>query len=149
VVDTGVNLTNTFTITGGNGGAGGTSGVANRGGSGGAGGAGVTGSSFILINSGTIQGGNGGAIGGPGGGGTAGADGAGVTGSNLQIMNSGTIAGGLAGDGVTRANAINFTGGTNTLELQAGSSITGNVVAFSVADTLRLGGTITPVSTCH
>jgi uncharacterized protein with beta-barrel porin domain len=42
---------------------------------------------------------------------------------------------------VTRANAITFTGGTNVLELQAGYNITGNVVAFSAADTLRLGGT--------
>ncbi|NVO12608.1 MAG: autotransporter domain-containing protein [Rhodoplanes sp.] len=41
---------------------------------------------------------------------------------------------------MTRANAITFAGGTNILELQAGSIITGNVVAFSSADTLRLGG---------
>jgi autotransporter-associated beta strand protein len=42
---------------------------------------------------------------------------------------------------VTRADAVTFTGGTNVLELQAGSTITGNVVAFSAADTFRLGGT--------
>jgi len=41
---------------------------------------------------------------------------------------------------LTRADAITFAGGTNILELQAGSTITGNVVAFSSADTLRLGG---------
>ena len=41
---------------------------------------------------------------------------------------------------MTRANAITFTGGTNVLELQPGSAITGNVVAFSATDTLRLGG---------
>jgi uncharacterized protein with beta-barrel porin domain len=102
--------------------------------------AGVTGTSLTIINSGSITGGNGGNNGGdnsnPGG-----AGGAGIAGSNLIITNSGSITGGLAGDGVTRANAIMFTGGTNTLELQAGSSITGNVVAFSAADTLRLGGT--------
>ena len=34
-----------------------------------------------------------------------------------------------------------FTGGTNVLQLQAGSSITGNAVAFSTADTFALGGT--------
>ena len=48
-------------------------------------------------------------------------------------FNSGSIAGGLSGDGVTRADAIMFTGGTNTLELRLGSTITGNVVAFSAA----------------
>jgi outer membrane autotransporter protein len=45
----------------------------------------------------------------------------------------------LAGNGA-QANAITFTGGTNTLTLEAGSAITGNVVAFSPADTLALGG---------
>ncbi len=35
---------------------------------------------------------------------------------------------------------MQFTGGVNSLELQAGSVITGNVVAFSAADTLKLGG---------
>jgi uncharacterized protein with beta-barrel porin domain len=115
-------------------------------GNGGDGGVGVqfttTGATFT--NSGTVTGGNGG-----GGGvgivgaanGTAGAGGVGIVGSGLTVINSGTVTGGLSGDGVTRANAITFTGGTNTLELRAGSSITGNVVAFSTADTLALGGT--------
>jgi autotransporter-associated beta strand protein len=53
------------------------------------------------------------------------------------VTNSGTIKGGNA---FGQANAISFTGGTNVLELQAGSAITGNVVAFSAADTFRLGG---------
>ena len=39
-----------------------------------------------------------------------------------------------------RANAITFTGGINPLEMQSGSTITGNVVAVSMADTLTLGG---------
>ena len=43
--------------------------------------------------------------------GTVGLGGAGVTGSDATIVNSGTIAGGLAGDGVTRAYALAFTGG--------------------------------------
>src|SRR5205085_200700 len=47
---------------------------------------------------------------------------------------------GLSGDGVTRANAITFTGGTNVLELQAGSFIFGNVVVSGGTGTLRLGG---------
>lgn len=41
---------------------------------------------------------------------------------------------------MTRANAIRFTGGTNRLQLQAGSNILGNVQAFSTADTFQLGG---------
>jgi fibronectin-binding autotransporter adhesin len=62
----------------------------------------------------------------------------GITGSSLSITNSGAISGGSGGSG--QAEAIIFTGGTNTLELQSGYSITGNVVAFSAADTLALGG---------
>ena len=59
----------------------------------------------------------------------------------MTVINSATITGGLSGDGVTRAAPITFTGGPNVLELRAGSAITGNVVAFSAADTFRLGGT--------
>jgi uncharacterized protein with beta-barrel porin domain len=133
-------------VIGGDGGSGGgRSGSGGAGGQGGAGGAGLTATgASVTINTGaTVAGGNGGA-GGPGSGGptgSAGVGGVGVTGSNLTIINNGTISGGLSGDNTTRANAITFTGGTNALELQAGSSITGNVVAFSSADTLRLGGT--------
>jgi len=138
---------NASTITGGSGGSGGQGALSgNFGGNGGDGGVGVqfttTGASFT--NSGTIAGGNGGA----GGGGTstatpgsAGAGGAGIIGSGLTVINSGSVSGGLGGDGVTRANAITFIGGTNTLELRAGSTTTGNVVAFSTNDTLALGGT--------
>ena len=64
-----------------------------------------------------------------------------MVGANITVVNNGTISGGLSADGIIRANAITFTGGANTLVLQAGSAITGNVVAFSTADTLRLGGT--------
>ena len=137
---------NSGTITGGNGGAGGQFSGFNRdqGGGGGDGGVGVqfTTSGATFTNTGVITGGNGGA-----GGfanffrGANGAGGAGIVGSGLMVINSGTVTGGLSGDGVTSANAITFTGGTNTLELRAGSSITGNVVAFSAADTLALGGT--------
>ena len=42
---------------------------------------------------------------------------------------------------VTRANAITFTGGVNSLTLQSGFSILGNVVAVSGGtDTFALGG---------
>jgi uncharacterized protein with beta-barrel porin domain len=162
---TGATLTNTLTNTGtihaGNGGAGAAGGAGpstpgqavpdgGDGGAGGGGGGGVEGNNLTLTNTGMIFGGNGGA-GGAGGaagsGGRAGAagafgtGGAGVVGANLAIINSGTISGGLANAGAgARANAITFTGGTNVLQLQAGSTITGNVVAFSAADTLALGG---------
>src|SRR5262249_9935588 len=114
-------------------------------GNGGDGGAGVqfttTGATFT--NSGAVTGGNGGAGGAglsSGTNGSAGAGGVGIVGAGLTIINSGAISGGLSGDGVTRANAITFTGGTNTLELRPGSTITGNVLAFSTADTLVVGG---------
>ncbi|RYJ01798.1 MAG: autotransporter protein, partial [Actinomycetales bacterium] len=69
--------------------------------------------------------------------------GAGITGSNLNVVNSGIISGGLAGDGVTRVNAITFGGTGNTLELRAGSNISGNVVgstAPGATNALVLGG---------
>jgi autotransporter-associated beta strand protein len=67
--------------------------------------------------------------------------GIGVVGANLMVINSGSISGGLTGDGSTRASAIQFTSGSNVLELQAGSTITGAVVGGGL-DTLQLGGTI-------
>jgi outer membrane autotransporter protein len=144
----GASLTTAGIISGGNGGSGGAGAsldLGTYGGNGGNGGAGVnlgtTGGT--LTNAGTISGGNGGSGGGDGINGTVGspgAGGAGVVGAGLTIINSGLISGGLSADGVTRANPITFTGGTNTLVLQLGSVITGNVVAFSSADTLALGG---------
>ncbi|WP_316859305.1 autotransporter domain-containing protein [uncultured Cohaesibacter sp.] len=150
-------LINSGSITGGNGGAGGNGGYASlnttrqiggSGANGASGGAGVSGYSFSLTNSGTITGGNGGAGGSAGGSasgnaasdGTDGAGGVGVTGYDITLVNSGTISGGLSADGVTRANAIEFTSGTNSLELQSGYVINGNVVADGSTDTLILGG---------
>jgi uncharacterized protein with beta-barrel porin domain len=144
-------FTNTGTIQGGLGGfggVGGNGGAGGDGGKGGAGGVGVLGAALqaVLINRGLIEGGNGNIGGAAGSGpvgvvGTVGTGGAGIAGAGLTVINSGTIAGGISGAGGIRANAITFTGGSNILELQAGSTITGNVVAFSAADTLRLGGT--------
>ncbi|MBO9579692.1 MAG: autotransporter-associated beta strand repeat-containing protein [Sphingobium sp.] len=136
----GLSYTNTGTVRGGAGGGGGFS-VFNNGGYGGFAGAGIvfTGSGGTLVNSGSIAGGAGGI---PGSGvayGLPGLGGVGVTGANLSITNSGSITGGLAGDGSMRARAIYFNGGINTLELQAGSIITGDVVGNYI-DTLRLGG---------
>ncbi|QDB99277.1 autotransporter domain-containing protein [Mesorhizobium sp. 8] len=73
--------------------------------------------------------------------GAGGAGGVGIIGSNLTVINSGTISGGLNGSGPARANAITFTGGTNRLELQAGSTIVGNVDATAgTGNLLTLGG---------
>jgi outer membrane autotransporter protein len=135
---------NSGTLTGGNGERGLTSG----GGDGGAGVELVSGSTVVNTASGTITGG-------AGGGGrvslinavptSPGAGGAGITGSGISVVNAGTIAGGAGatGTGWTPVNgdAIQFTGGVNSLEIWSTSNITGNVVAFSAADTLKLGGT--------
>ena len=49
--------------------------------------------------------------------GAPGLGGAGIVGSSLTVINSGTITGGISGDGTTRADAIDFTGGNNSLTL--------------------------------
>jgi fibronectin-binding autotransporter adhesin len=81
--------------------------------------------------------------GGAGGGSSAVAAGAGVKGSGITLINAGHISGAFNGapQGSVRANAVEFTGGVNSLELRAGYAFDGNVVAFSAADTLKLGGT--------
>ncbi|MFL9998918.1 autotransporter outer membrane beta-barrel domain-containing protein [Paraburkholderia sediminicola] len=149
-------VANTGSIAGGKGGGTGS-------------GAGITASgSLFLSNSGSTSGGSsgvasdsggtgiiagagstidnpGGAISGGTGTGT-GAGGAGITGSGLTVVSSGVISGGLGGNGV-RANAITFTGGTNSLELQAGSTITGNVTGSGGStNDLTLGGSTTDLS---
>ncbi len=135
---------NSGTVTGGNGGTGGSGNGIGNGGNGGTGGVGVqfSGSGATFTNTGTVTGGNGsagGAGGGGGAGGVGGAGGAGIVGANLTVINSGAISGGLSA-GAVQASAITFTGGTNVLQLQSGATFTGNVVAFSAADTLQLGG---------
>ena len=111
----------------------------------GAGGAGIvfrSGQTASLSNAGDIRGGAGGLvslherIAGPGGVAIVGAASGGIS-----IANSGTIAGGQSSDQV-RANAIEFFGSGNRLELQPGSSILGNVVvaAGGADNTLALGG---------
>ncbi len=121
----GTALTNIGSISGGTGGAGGDG---NNNGGGGGGGDGIlaTGGG-TLVNSGTISGGNGGADGVGDYAGSGGGGGAGVTGADLSITNSGTISGGLSGDGLTRADAITFTGGANRLTLQSGATLIGNI----------------------
>ncbi len=132
-----------------NGGNGGTGGNLGNGGIGGVGGAGVIFSaSGSLINQSDIQGGRGGAFFING---TVGAGGAGVVGAGLTIDNrDGTIAGGMSGDSVTRANAITFTGGANTLTLAGTGGLTGNIgtasgstVTFNQSTDVTLGNIIT------
>jgi len=110
-----------------------------------------------VINAGRIAGGAGGGYtrgvtsgnsGGSGAGGASGFNqsqltasgdgGTGIIGAGLTVINSGSIAGGNGFSG--QANAITFTGGANRLELLAGSTITGNVVASGANNVLALGG---------
>jgi len=148
----------------GNGGNGGTGG---HGGTGGAAAAAITVSNtlFSLTNTGTISGGNGGTANGGtanaggtywgssgGNAGTSGGNGTGGAGAvaisftagSAIIINSGTISGGQANGGTgAQADAIDFTGSGNELEIEAGSTINGNVVVQSAGsnNSLVLGGT--------
>lgn len=135
-------VTDNTVVTGGNGGNGGEDGGSNGtgGGNGGSGGAGMTlsGTQITLINSGSIIGGNGGQGGAcdtfcTGVAGSSGSGGVGliVSGGNNTIVNNGSISSGLSGDGSTRAAAIDLFGGGNTLVLEVGSSITGDIVSAS------------------
>ena len=136
----GVGLYNTGSIRGGQGGTGG-SGVTR--GAGGAGGAGVLlAAPSTLINEGSIEGGRGGGLSNIGFGNLAtSAGGVGVTATGgASIENGGTVRGGLSGDGLSRADAIRFTGVNNWLGLLPTSVIEGNVVGSASGDTLGLAG---------
>ncbi|PCJ30771.1 MAG: autotransporter domain-containing protein [Gammaproteobacteria bacterium] len=155
-------FTNSANINGGNGGNGGqaySTSTTNSGdgGNGGNGGSGVSGSNFTLINSANIKGGNGrnGGAAYPGSssstnsgnGGNGGNAGIAINSTgNSTIYNAGSIVAGTAGSGGTgsangsagqAANAISFSGSSNTLVLQAGSVITGDVISEAgSADTI-------------
>ncbi|MCA1326294.1 autotransporter domain-containing protein [Herbaspirillum sp. alder98] len=149
-----VRISNSGSIAGGNGGAGGQSNANGTSGSagtanGGAGGNGVSlaAGNTTLINSALagISGGNGGGAGSVGTSTTVGAGGAGVavTSNNNTIITAGSIRGGLSGNGSSssRADAISINGNNNTVQLQAGYSFDGNVVAHSgTGNILSLGG---------
>ncbi|CAB3627507.1 Outer membrane protein IcsA autotransporter precursor [Achromobacter spanius] len=138
-----LSITNTGTIRGGVGGAGGRVSIGfDRYMNPGQGGGAIVGNALTINNSGTISGGNSGAI--FGGDASVGKGGVAITGASLNVTNSGTIRGGLGADGATRADAIAFTAGDNTLQINTGSNIQGNVVGASGAGThnaLDLGGT--------
>jgi len=132
VTGTGGLGTLSFAVTGGDGGTGGGGDTAwfDQGGSGGSGGIGL----FFSDGSATttftvdaaVSGGDGGAAG--AGGVAAGSGGVGIVGANLAISltGAGSIAGGLGGG--TRALAIRFTGGANTLTFgNATPGITGGI----------------------
>ncbi len=136
-----VNINNT--VTGGNGGAAGTGGLGN-----GIGGRGGNGVELLGINSSVNVGAGSTIRGGDGGAGALG--GAGVIGADIRVYNSGVISGGLAGDSVTRANAITFTGGSNSLVLSASGSLIGNIelanraiLYFEQTDDVSLSSAIT------
>jgi hypothetical protein len=83
--------------------------------------------------------------------GAGGLGGVAVTGEkNTTVINSGLISGGLSYDASIRANAIEFTKGGNTLELQAGTTINGmvrvdrtnNDIDSAGIDTFALGGDV-------
>lgn len=63
---------------------------------------------------------------------------------NTKVINDGTISGGWSADGLQQANAIEFTGGGNTLEIHSNSIINGKAIAVqddpSQNDTFALGG---------
>lgn len=133
-------LYNTGSIRGGQGGTGGSG--ATRG-AGGTGGTGVQLSApGTLLNEGVIEGGRGGGLsllglGSPAT--SAGGVGVTVTGG-AAFENAGTVRGGLSGDGLSRTDAIRFTGDNNWLGLVSTSVIEGNVVGSASGDTLGLTG---------
>ncbi|WP_422002082.1 autotransporter outer membrane beta-barrel domain-containing protein [Reyranella sp.] len=130
------------TVRGGNGGTLGTGGGVNV--PAGNGGTGVvSGSGNTLIISGSVSGGTGGDQATSGTAGFAGSGGIGITasGSRIVVTSTGSVAGGLAGNGGPQANAIQFLGGTNTLEIHRTDGISGTVLAGGSSDTLSLGGT--------
>lgn len=147
-VATGATIGNAGTLRGGNGGLGGE-GQFGGGGGGGGDGFRMLADGGTMTNSGSITGGNGGGsgpgqfLGGQGGGGA----GISVAGNNATIVNSGTIAGGLSGNGGTRAEAVILYGASNILELQAGSTIIGRMVALGGNNSLVLGGDVTDNTT--
>ncbi|MBK1793918.1 autotransporter domain-containing protein [Devosia sp. WQ 349] len=122
-------LPSNLSFLGGNGGSGGNGYYAGDGGDGGAGVIAVLAGPETTLNIyGTVGGGNAGR-GGQGVNGVAvhGKAGVGVLGSNLTVSLNNTVSGGLEADSIRRAYAFEFTGGANTLTLNSGASVVGNI----------------------
>lgn len=144
-------LTITDAVQGGNGGKGGTGSSFGNGGSG-AGGSAIYGvntggtTTLTLTNTARALGGNAGAV---ATGGTAGDAGPGIAGANMNIILAAgaTVSAGQTSNTASSRNAIQFTGGTNSLELQGNggtsgrtyAAIDGNVIG-SGTTTLKLTG---------
>ncbi|ABS17526.1 outer membrane autotransporter barrel domain protein (plasmid) [Brucella anthropi ATCC 49188] len=153
--DAGINsISNSGNVVGGNGGNGGAVKATNSAtsGNGGAGGSGIFASSGNTItNSGTVTGGNGGdgaivfntdVTNGNGGNG-----GDGISGAGISVINSGTVTpgtGGAAGSGQAGKDGIAIhllsSSSGNSLEIQKGSDIHGDVVAEGGDNVFILGG---------
>ncbi|OCW55723.1 autotransporter domain-containing protein [Hoeflea olei] len=135
------------TVVGGNGGLGGNGTSSSAAGDGGDGGVGLLFDSTAVVTiSGSVRGGDGANAGTQSVGGSAGTNGAGGVGIigeglSVTIETGGTVSGGLDGGSGTRANAIEFTGGTNRLTVYSAPNIIGNVVAGGMFDTFEIGGT--------
>jgi outer membrane autotransporter protein len=136
------------TVTGGNGGAGGNGGTGANAGNGGAGGIGIdaTDADSVTVKAGTtVAGGNGGAAGSTSTPGAPGSGGAGIVASGGTVVAvAGTVLGGMDGANPIQADAIDFTGGGNTLVLESGYHFAGRVASDGQngGDTLALGGDI-------
>lgn len=133
------------------GGAGGNTLTGNTYGQAGAGGDGIAIQNGTFVNTGHVQGGEGGYVlaidgtridsdvrGGFGGAGIR-------AGDNVHIINSGTVSAGHTVNRATPTGAIEIVGNDTTLELRAGSNISGNVVVADgkTGNTLVLGGDAT------
>ncbi|WP_081626028.1 autotransporter domain-containing protein [Pannonibacter phragmitetus] len=73
---------------------------------------------------------------------SSGEGGSGIVGENLavSIAAAGSVTGGLSGDG-TRSAALNFLGGSNTLTLESGATVTGGIVLATNTTSLELAQT--------
>lgn len=142
-------LVNTGTVQGGDGGIGGPGSRGGLAGDGGNGGVGVvSGRGSDITNAGTIAGGR--ANGGTGLEANPFAIARGVSNVAVSRARGGVGTAAAAGDAGGRADAVNFTGGGNTMTLESGYRFIGNVVSTSDTagggDTLILGGSTSPTA---
>jgi len=153
-----VNLVVNGSVRGGNGGSGGSIYYGGNGGNAGAGLLVTSSAAGTVTINGAVAGGNGSTGGKPyppselaGSNGAPGNGGVGLSGQNLIVVigAGGSVTGGLGGDGVTRANAITFTGGANTLRFaNTTAALTGNInvagsLTFDQSNSTTIANSIT------